>query len=91
MWYVILGEAVAIAVLWGAWQHKKGLLETAEAALRNEKTGRQMEQAAYVVMEHRRAEEIDHLKTELVVTRKALDAVSTPDAVRNDINRLLSR
>lgn len=91
MWYVILGEAIAIAVLWGAWLHKKTVLAATEVALKSEKTSHSMLRTALVMTETRRAEEVEHLKTELVETRKALDALSTPDAVRSDIDRLFTR
>lgn len=91
MWYVILGEAIAVAVLWGAWLHKKTLLKTAESDLLATRNLYAELVEGCKALSARHAEEVEHLKTELVETRKALDALSTPDAVRSDINRLFTR
>lgn len=91
MWYVILGEAIAVAVLWGAWLHKKAILKATETDLRTTRSLYLELVEGCKAISARHEEEVEHLKTELVETRKALDALSTPDAVRSDINRLFTR
>lgn len=91
MWYLVAAEAVVLAVLWGAWQHKKLMLSTTQAALLNTATVLSKERADYGAAIARYEVQLAELRKELAALYEAQDANATPASVAADLNRLFTR
>lgn len=91
MWYLVAAEAIVIAVLWGAWAHKKLMLSTTQAALLNTATGLSKAHADAEASTARYEAQLAALRKELAALYEAQDANATPASVAADLNRLFTR
>jgi hypothetical protein len=91
MWYLVLAEGIALAVLYGLWRAVVGKLVMARAALTLLTSKIEQDRTAHEDYVVRYEKETAALRKELSATYEALDDKATPDSVRADLNRLLAR